>query len=128
MQKEEFEKLVEDALKTIPRKFRKLLDNISVIVEDNPSRSAYSSTRTPSSHLILGTYHGVPYQHRGPFYGNVAPDVITIYQKPIEQICSTRDQIKEKIQEVIIHEIGHYFGFSDRQLYEIERDPGKKQQ
>jgi len=126
MRKEEFEKLVEDALKTIPAKFRKLLDNITVIVEDFPSRNAYSSTRTPASHLILGTYHGVPYQHRGPFYGNVAPDVISIYQKPIEQICSTKNQIREKVKEVIIHEIGHYFGFSDKELYAIENNNGKK--
>ncbi len=68
----------------------------------------------------MGHYHGVPYKHRGPFYGNVPPDVITIYQKPIEKICFTEDEIKQKVQEVVIHEIAHYFGFDDDELKKIE--------
>ena len=70
---------------------------------------------------ILGHYHGVPFKHRGPFYGNIPPDVIVIYQKPIESICSTEEEIKKKVREVVFHEIGHYFGLSEKELREIER-------
>jgi predicted Zn-dependent protease with MMP-like domain len=120
MKKEEFEKLVEEALARIPRKFRKYLDNIAVIVEKQPSREIYERTGSTPLSTILGHYHGVPFKHRGPFYGNIAPDVIVIYQKPIEAVCSTEEEIKKKVQEVVFHEVGHYFGLKDDELRKIE--------
>ena len=110
MQRERFELLVEEAVRSLPRRFRKHMENISVLIDD----------WHPESRNILGIYHGVPYQHRGPFYGNVAPDVITIYQRPIERICRTEEEIRRKVREVVVHEVGHYFGFSERQLRDIE--------
>ncbi len=118
MEREKFEKLVEEALASLPRRFRKLLHNLAVIVEDNPPRDM-SSRRTSSSNL-LGLYHGVPFNHRGSYYGNVPPDVIFIYQKPIEQISSSDDEIKKRVREVVLHEIGHYFGLSEEELRQIE--------
>ena len=120
MEREKFEELVEEALDELPAKFRKRIQNLAVVVEDKPSREAYERTGSSPFSLILGLYHGVPYKHRGPFYGNLPPDVITIYQKPIEQICSTEEEIKKKVREVVFHEIGHYFGFDDKELKEIE--------
>jgi len=120
MKKEEFEKLVEEALARIPRKFRKYLDNIAVIVEKQPSREIYERTGSTPLSTILGHYHGVPFKHRGPFYGNIPPDVIVIYQKPIEAICSTEEEIKKKVQEVVFHEVGHYFGLKEDELRKIE--------
>ena len=111
MQRERFERLVEEAVRSLPRSFLKHMENISVMVDD----------WHPESPNILGIYHGVPYQHRGPYYGNVAPDVITIYQRPIERICSTEQDIRNKVREVVVHEVGHYFGFSEPQLREIEK-------
>lgn len=118
MEREKFEKLVEEALAGLPRRFRKLLHNLAVIVEDNPPRDM-SSGRTSSS-TLLGLYHGVPFKHRGSYYGNVPPDVIVIYQKPIERISSSDDEIKKRVREVVLHEIGHYFGLSDEELRRIE--------
>ncbi len=102
--------LVEEALRSLPPFFREHLENISVMVDD----------WHPESPNILGIYHGVPYKHRGPYYGNVAPDVITIYQKPIERICFNDREIRRKVREVVVHEVGHYFGLSETQLREIE--------
>ena len=120
MQRDKFEKLVEEALESIPKKFKKLLNNISVIVEDNPPPEVYDKTGTSPSHLILGLYHGVPYNHRGPYYGNIPPDMISIYQKPIEHLCTHEKEIKQRIRDVVLHEIGHYFGMSEKQLRDIE--------
>lgn len=120
MQREQFEQLVEDAVTQIPKKFKKLLDNIAIIVEDNPSGDVYKKTGASRFSTILGTYHGVPYKHRGPYYGNIPPDVIVIYQKPIESICLSEKDIKKKIREVVLHEIGHYFGLSEKELQDIE--------
>lgn len=120
MKKEEFERLVEEALARLPKKFKKYIDNLAVIVEEGPSRELYERTGSSPFSILLGHYHGVPFKHRGPFYGNIAPDVIVVYQKPIESICSTDEEIRKKVREVIFHEIGHYFGMSDPELKEIE--------
>ncbi len=121
MEREKFEKLAEEALDQIPKKFKKLISNLALIVEQKPSREIFEKTGSTPLSSILGHYHGVPFKHRGPFYGNIPPDVIVIYQKPIENICSTEEEIKKKVREVVFHEIGHYFGLSDKELKEIER-------
>jgi len=121
MNKEKFERLVEEALARLPKKFKKYIDNLAVIVEEKPSRELYERTGSSPFSILLGHYHGVPFKHRGPFYGNIPPDVVVVYQKPIESICSTEEEIRKKVKEVIFHEIGHYFGMSDAELREIEK-------
>jgi predicted Zn-dependent protease with MMP-like domain len=121
MEKEKFEKLVEDAVANLPRKFKRYLDNIAIIVEDYPSKETRAGTGTPSYATLLGLYHGVPFKHRGPYYGNIPPDVIVLYQKPIENLCATEEDVKEKVKDVLLHEIGHYFGLSEKELRKIEK-------
>ncbi len=120
MEKERFENLVEDALAELPQQFKERLQNITVIVEAKPSREVYERMGGSAFSQILGLYHGVPFKHRGPFYGNIPPDVIVIYQKPIERICSTEKEVKKKVREVVFHEIAHYFGFDEKELKKIE--------
>jgi predicted Zn-dependent protease with MMP-like domain len=120
MDKKKFEKLVEEALVELPEEFKKKLDNVTVMVEDRPSREVYEKTGSSPFSLIFGLYHGVPYKHRGPFYGNLPPDVIVIYQESIERIYHSEEEIREKVVEVVKHEIGHYFSMEDSQLREIE--------
>ena len=121
MERKKFERLVEEALAQLPKKFKKYIDNLAVIVEKKPSRELYERTGSSPFSTLLGHYHGVPLKHRGPFYGNIPPDVIVVYQEPIESICSTEEAIRKKVREVIFHEIGHYFGMSDAELREIEK-------
>lgn len=121
MEREKFEELVEEALAEIPGKFKKFIQNLAVIIEEKPSRETYGKTGASPFSTILGHYHGVPFKHRGPFYGNLPPDVIVIYQKSIESVCSTEEEIKKKVREVVFHEIGHYFGLSEKELREIEK-------
>jgi len=120
MEKERFEKFVEEAVAQIPKKFKNLLHNLAFIVEEKASREIFERTGSTPLSTILGHYHGVPFKHRGPFYGNIPPDVIVIYQKSIENICSTEEEIRKKVREVVFHEIGHYFGLSEKELEEIE--------
>lgn len=122
MKAEKFEHYVEEALSEIPKKFKKLIQNLAVIVEEAPSREIYKQTRTSPFSSILGHYHGVPLKHRGPFYGNIPPDVVVIYKKPIEDICHSEEEIREKVKEVVKHEIAHYFSFDDDELDKIERN------
>ncbi len=110
MDRQKFERLVEEAVAGIPRRFKKVIENVAVMVEDDP----------PPGRPLLGLYHGVPYKFRGPYYGNLPPDVIVIYQRPIERICRTDEEIKDKVIEVVLHEVGHYFGLEEDELREIE--------
>jgi predicted Zn-dependent protease with MMP-like domain len=122
MDREPFEKLVEDALAALPKKFKDLIHNVAVIVEDYPPLPTRRQFGATDKNDILGLYHGVPFQYRGPSYGNLPPDVIFIYQKPIEHICATEDQIRAQVQDTVIHEVGHYFGFNDAELRDIESE------
>ena len=127
MRKEKFEQLVEDALRELPKEFKKLIANLVVIVEEEAPLDVYRETGSHPFSRILGTYHGVPFKHRGPFYGNIPPDVIVIYQNPIEEICSGEEEIKKEVRKVVIHEIGHYFGFSDTEMRKIEEENSRKE-
>jgi predicted Zn-dependent protease with MMP-like domain len=110
LDKERFRQLVEEVLKNIPPRYIKQIKNVAILVEDYP----------PPGQPLLGLYHGVPLKHRGSYYGNVPPDVIVLYKIPIESLCQTEDQVREKIEEVLLHEIGHYFGMNEKELREVE--------
>lgn len=111
---------MEKALAEVPKKFKKYIKNVTFIVEEKPCREVFPGARISPYSSVLGLYHGVPFKHRGPYYGNLPPDVIVIYKKPIESICSSEEELKEKVREVVFHEIGHYFGLSEEELREIE--------
>ena len=122
MDKMKFERLVEEALEEIPKEFKKKLKNVTVMVEDRPTREVYEKTGSPPGSLIFGLYHGVPYKHRGPFFGNQPPSVIVIYQNPIERNSSSEEEIKQRVRDVVLHEVGHYFGLNEKDLRKIEQD------
>jgi len=118
----EFEEAVVEALKRLPKFIREKMENVDVVVEDRAPRDLIMEIglRYPSE--LLGLYQGVPLDRRGFYYGNVLPDKITLFQFPIESICKTKEEIKEKIREVVIHEVGHYFGLDDEKLRELEKE------
>jgi predicted Zn-dependent protease with MMP-like domain len=106
MEREEFESLVKNVIKDLPGFIRNKLQNIDIIIEDEPV--IHKS--------LLGLYQGVPLKNRGHWYGNVMPDRITIFKKNIERISRSETDLKQWIHRVIIHEIGHYFGFDEEGL------------
>jgi predicted Zn-dependent protease with MMP-like domain len=118
----EFDDLVILALKKLPRFFRKKMENVDVVIEDRASSEIVSEMELRSPCDLLGLYQGVPFDRRGFYYGNVLPDKITLFQAPIESVCKTRDEIEEKVREVVIHEVGHYFGLDDERLRELEEE------
>jgi predicted Zn-dependent protease with MMP-like domain len=71
---------------------------------------------------LLGLYQGIPYDRRGFYYGNVLPDKITLFKEPLEALCRSREEIEEKVREVVIHEVGHYFGLDEETMQEMEGD------
>ena len=118
----EFEEAVVAALKRLPKFIKEKMENVDVVVEDRASQDLITEMGLHSPSELLGLYQGVPLDRRGFYYGNVLPDKITLFQVPIESICKTKEEIKEKVREVVIHEVGHYFGLDDERLRELEKE------
>jgi len=120
--RKEFEEVVVLALKKLPKFFRKKMENVDVVIEKQASRRILSEMGLQSPYDLLGLYQGVPFDRRGFYYGNVLPDKITLFQIPIGSMCKTKEEIEEKVREVVIHEVGHYFGLSEKRLRELEKE------
>jgi predicted Zn-dependent protease with MMP-like domain len=114
-----FEELVEEAYNAIPEEFRKKIENVVIIVEDYPTRDDLEKLKLRKDSLLLGLYRGVPLPKRSVWQVARIPDEIVIYQKDIERICRNEKEIEDKVNDVLIHEIGHYFGLSDKEIYEL---------
>ena len=114
-----FEKLVERSLKRLPRKFLDALENIAIEVEDEPEDEILDDMGIEDG-ALYGLYQGVPITEREWNYGNMLPDRIVIYQGPIERDARNDNEVEEIVLDTVVHEIGHYFGFSDETLYNIE--------
>jgi predicted Zn-dependent protease with MMP-like domain len=119
---EEFEGLVAEAINSLPENFKEKMENIAIAIEDLPSHELLIEMKIKSPYGLLGLYRGVPYPRRGIWYRNVLPDKIIIFKKPIEVRCRNREDIKESVRRVVIHEIGHYFGLNEADLRKIERE------
>ena len=119
---EEFEELVTEAISSLPEKFKEKMENIVVVIESLPSRELLMEMKIKSPYGLLGLYRGIPYTRRGIWYRNVMPDKIIIFKKPIEVRCRNKDEIKESVKRVVVHEIGHYFGLGEADLRKIERE------
>ena len=120
MQKERFEALVARALDDLPLEFQHRLENVDVVVEDNPTSRQLGSIKLKSRAQLLGLYEGVPQTKRGRQYGMAVPDKITIFQKPIEAIARSDKEIETEVQRVVRHEIAHHFGLDEKALRKIE--------
>jgi predicted Zn-dependent protease with MMP-like domain len=120
MTRQRFEKLVEEALREIPRRFRKEMTNVAVIVEDEPPPHILEEMEIEPPDSLFGLYQGTPLPERAWAFGNTLPDRISIYQRPIEEACEDDEEIRECVAETVIHEFGHYFGLSEEEIEEIE--------
>ena len=116
----EFEQLVAEALRRLPRRFRKKLENIAVVVEEWPDQGTLEEMEIEPPDTLYGLYRGIDLTRRDSSYGQVLPDTITIYRGPIEEDCETLEEMASLIRDVVMHEVGHYFGLDDARLEELE--------
>ena len=122
MTRREFEALVESALRKLPRTFREKLANIAVVVEDWADDETLDEMGIEPPDTLYGLYRGVDLTLRDSSYGNVLPDTIHIYQGPIEEDCDDPEEMADLVREVVVHEVGHYFGLDDQTMDDIERN------
>ena len=120
MTRRQFEALVDRALRRLPRRFRDQLANIAVVVEDWPDDETLAEMGIEPPETLYGLYRGVDLTQRDSTYANVLPDVVTIYQGPIEEDGADEEDMAQLVRETVMHEIGHYFGLDDDALDRIE--------
>ena len=120
MERERFVKLVEEALDALPARFRKRIRNLAVLVEDRPrEQSARKGRRNGAEDLVLGVYQGVPATEESVWGLPAGPNLIVLYQKNIEAVCSGDAEIRREIRQTLLHELGHYFGMSEAELEDV---------
>lgn len=119
MDKKRFEQLVERAYQKIPDKFKDKIENVVIKVEDYPTREDHEKLKIRNEGLLLGLYRGTPLNQRSVWQGIRLPDEIVLYQKDIERVCRNDGEIENRINEVLQHELGHYFGLSDDEIYAL---------
>ena len=120
MDRHAFEKLVADAIRLIPARFRREMENLALVVEDEPDAALLAEMGIEPPDSLYGLYQGIPLPERHWAEGNRLPDRITIFQRPIEQDAEDAEDARDMIAETLIHEVGHYFGLSEEEIEEIE--------
>ncbi len=120
MTRAEFERLVVEAVMLIPKRFRREMKNLALVVEEEPSAKLLEEMEIEPPDSLYGLYQGTPLPERTWDHGNALPDRITLFQRPIEEDSEDEDEIRANIGETLIHEVGHYFGLSEEEIEEIE--------
>ncbi len=118
--REEFEKIVEVGMAAIPERFLKLLDNVVIMVEDQPTETQRKKFHLRHGWTLFGLYEGIPQSKRGDHYTSVVPDKITIFQKPIEQAARDMADMEAIVKNTVWHEVAHYFGLDEQQVRAAE--------
>jgi predicted Zn-dependent protease with MMP-like domain len=116
----DFEKLVEKAIAALPEHIREKMENVAIVVEQSPSDKDLQKTRTECQRLLLGLYEGIPNTTLGRNFSGKLPDKITIFQKSIEALAHSPEEITELVRCTVWHEIAHHFGFDESQVRQLE--------
>lgn len=131
--REEFEKIVAEEYAHVPARFVRLIENVALLIEDEPDEETRREEGLEPDETLLGLYRGIPRAERGSGYGvgGVLPDTITLYRLPIHE--EAREVVLEKsftgtfsdavrfvVRETLWHEIGHYFGLDEHEVGERE--------
>ena len=118
MTREQFERLVREALREVPEEIRARLENVDLVVDDWPTREQLVGSGIEEGQYLLGLYEGIPLTDRYD-YSMVLPDKITLFQKAIEDICSSDEEVVREVRNTVVHEVAHHFGVEDERLEEM---------
>lgn len=123
MTRERFEEIAQSAFDQLPADFRGRVENVRIVVADYPTDELGNRTKR-NRNSLLGLYQGIPLTHRNTWYGTspTVPDTITLFQKNIEAVSRTEEEVERRIVEVLYHEIGHYFGMNEKEIQAAMKD------
>ena len=111
----QFEAYVEEALAGVPETFRRYLENVVVVVEEEPSKEDYEETDTPDDEELFGIFRGIDYFDRQSAVSHL-PAQIAIFRGPILRTCETRAEAVREIRDTVVHEVGHMLGLGDEEM------------
>jgi predicted Zn-dependent protease with MMP-like domain len=114
----EFERVVNEALESLPKRFADLVENVVIAVEEEPTADDLTSTDSGADDAdteLLGIYRGVALTER-THNMPLLPDEIAVFRGPINRITRTWQEAVEEVRETVIHELGHYFGLKDDEM------------
>ncbi len=125
MERQRFIEIVAEVLDTLPKQFRRRIQNVAVLVEDVPAEQhprpgrPHAGAATRPRQLLLGLFVGVPTTRKSVFNLPTGPDHIILSQKNIEAVCADEREIRHQIRQTVMHELGHYFGMTEDQLRDV---------
>lgn len=117
--RDEFDRLVRLAMRDIPQPFATFLEEVIVEVENVPPRDVLDDMGIDDPRELLGLYQGTPLTERGVESPVTFPDRITLYQRNIEDMCESDEEIVEEVRRTVLHEVGHHFGLDEDELDEL---------
>ena len=123
---DEFEKMVREGIRAIPEKFLRKLENVAIVIENEPTSAQKKKLNLHSGWTLFGLYEGVPGAKRGTNYTWVLPDKITIFQKPIEDEARDEKDMKDIARDTVWHEIAHHFGMDEPRVRRAEAKRAKR--
>jgi predicted Zn-dependent protease with MMP-like domain len=121
MELSQFEKLVDEAITSLPQNIRNAMKNVAILVEQEASGGQLRMTGTRRGSVLLGLYQGVPETSWGKGFGNHLPDKITIFKNAIEMFAKTEKDTKELAKMVVWHEVAHHFGIGEKEVRKLEK-------
>ena len=116
---EEFARLVDEALASLPPEFQPYMENVSVEVRTQPDREMRESLNLEEDTLLLGLYQGVPLTKKSVTAPIEWPERVLIFQRSVEQVCGNREEIVAQVRRTVLHEVGHHFGLSEADLRKL---------
>lgn len=117
---EQFDDLISRAMDELPQEYIKGLNNVAILMADEPTPEQVSKSKLDSRHLLLGLYEGVPLTQRGSGWSGMLPDKITLFKHAILTVAHSEAELFEQIKRTLWHEIAHYYGLNHNRIRELE--------
>lgn len=122
MTDEQFDDLISRAMNELPQKYIKGLENVAIIMEDDPTPEQIVKMKLNNNQLLLGLYEGIPLTSRGSGYNFVLPDKITLFKNSIMTVSNDDDELFEQIKRTLWHEIAHYYGLGHDRIDKLQNE------
>jgi predicted Zn-dependent protease with MMP-like domain len=111
-----FHRAVQEAMDRIPGEFLRHIENVAVLVEEEPTEEVLEDLGVPEDETLFGAYFGVPVGEKSLFDVPFEPDRIVIYRRPLEELCDTVEEMMQEIEITVVHEVAHHFGIDEEVL------------
>ena len=117
--RETFRRMAEKAWLEVPEELRARVENLHIVIEDEPSEKDYALNEVPEDEDLFGLFEGLALTDSMLDMSSVLPNTIRIFQMPHEEVCDTLEELQEEVTRTVHHEVAHHFGIDDDRLEEI---------